>query len=93
MKDRLSGRKGRSAHSQRKVDPLISGAKMAPYLWRADLSFRNSVTGSGIRAMCSNILQGINSISLIVVLFFVIVLLCKAVLCVFFMRKTLVIFL
>jgi hypothetical protein len=57
VKDRLSGRKGRSAYSQRKADPLIFGAKMAPYLWRADLSFRNSVTGSGSRAKCSNILQ------------------------------------
>ncbi len=33
------------------------GAKMAPCLWRADPSFRNSVTGSGSRAKCSNILQ------------------------------------
>ncbi len=33
------------------------GTKMAPCLWRADLSFRNSVTGSGSRAKCSNILQ------------------------------------
>ncbi len=59
MKDRLSGRKGRSADSQRKVDPLIFGAKMAPYLWRVDLSFRNSVTGFDSIAKCSNILQDI----------------------------------
>jgi hypothetical protein len=26
-------------------------------LWRADPSFRNSVTGSGSRAKCSNILK------------------------------------
>ncbi len=32
-------------------------ANMAPCLWRADLSFRNSVTGSGSRAKCSNILH------------------------------------
>ncbi len=57
MKDRLTGRKGRSAYSQRKADPLIFGAKMPPYLWRPDLSFRNLVTGSGSRAKCSNILQ------------------------------------
>ncbi len=54
---RLSGRKSRSAYSQRKADPLIFGAKMAPYLWRVDPSFRNSVTGSGSGAKCSNILQ------------------------------------
>ncbi len=54
MKDRLSGRKGRSAYSQRKADPLIFGTKMAPYLWRVDPSVRNSVTGSGSRAKCSN---------------------------------------
>ncbi len=35
------------------------GAKMAPCLWKADPSFRNSVTGSGSRAKCSNILQDI----------------------------------
>ncbi len=37
------------------VDPLVKresgsssfGAKVAPCLWRADLSFMNSVTGSG----------------------------------------------
>jgi len=52
MKDRLSGRKDRSAYSQRKADPLISGAKMVPYLWRADPSFRNSVTGSGSTTKC-----------------------------------------
>ena len=57
MKDRLSGRKGRSTYSQRKADPLIFGTKMTPCLWRADLSFRNSVTGSSSRAKCSNILQ------------------------------------
>ncbi len=33
------------------------GAKVAPYLWSADLSSRNSVAGSGSRAKCSNILQ------------------------------------
>jgi hypothetical protein len=55
VKDRLYGRKGGSAHSQRKADPLIFGAKMAPFLVRADLSFRNSVTGSGSRAKCSYI--------------------------------------
>jgi hypothetical protein len=57
VKDRLTGRKGRSAYSQRKADPLIFGAKMVPYLQRADPSFRNLVTGSGSRAKCSNILQ------------------------------------
>ncbi len=57
MKDRLSGRKGGSAYSQRKADPLIFDAKMGPYLWKEDPSFRNSVTGSGSRAKCSNILQ------------------------------------
>jgi len=57
VKGRLSGRKGGSAYSQRKVDQLIFGAKMVPYLWRADLSLRNSVTGSGSRAKCSDILQ------------------------------------
>jgi hypothetical protein len=57
VKDRLSGRKDGSGYSKRKVDPLIFGAKMAPYLWRADLSFRISVTGSGSRANCLNILQ------------------------------------
>jgi hypothetical protein len=55
--DRLSGRKGGSAYSQRKADLLIFGTKMAPCLWRADPSFRNSVTGSGSGAKCSNILQ------------------------------------
>ncbi len=55
--DRLSERKGGSAYSQRKADPFIFGAKMVPCLWRADPSFRNSVTGSGSRAKCSNILQ------------------------------------
>ncbi len=55
--DRLSGRKGGSAYSQRKADPLIFGTKMVPCMWRADLSFRNSVTGSGSGAKCSNILQ------------------------------------
>ncbi len=30
---------------------------MVPYLWRADQSFRNSVTGSGSIAKCSSILQ------------------------------------
>ncbi len=48
---------GGSAYSQRKLDPLIFGTKMVPFLWRADPSFRNSVTGSGSRAKCSNILQ------------------------------------
>ena len=57
MKDRLSGRKGRSAYSQRKADPLNIGAKMVPYWLRANQSCRNSVTGSGCRAKCSNILQ------------------------------------
>ncbi len=36
------------------------GDKMAPCLWRADLSFMNSVTGSGNVAMCSNMLQDKN---------------------------------
>jgi hypothetical protein len=43
----------------KQIDPLIFSAKMVPYLWRADLSFRNSVTGSCSRAKCSNILQDI----------------------------------
>ncbi len=30
---------------------------LATCLWRADLSFKNAVTGSGSRAKCSNILQ------------------------------------
>ncbi len=55
--ERFSGRKGRSAYYQRKADPLIFGTKMALCLWRADLSFRNSVTGSGSKAKCSNILE------------------------------------
>ncbi len=59
MKGTLSGRKYGSAYSQRKANPLIFGAKMMPYLWRADQSFSNSVTGSGSRAKCSNILQDI----------------------------------
>jgi hypothetical protein len=62
VKDRLSGRKGRSTYSQRKADPLIFGTKMVPYLWRADPSFRNSVTGSGSRAKCSNILQDTDTV-------------------------------
>jgi hypothetical protein len=53
----IFGRKGRSAYSQRKADPLSFGTKMAPCLWRVDPSFRNSVTGSSSRAKCSNILQ------------------------------------
>jgi hypothetical protein len=57
VKYRLSGRKGGSTYSQRKVDLLIFGAKIVLYLWRTDPSFRNSVTGSGSRAKCSNILQ------------------------------------
>ncbi len=57
MKDRLSGRKVGSAYSHRNADPLIFDAKMVPYLWRADPSFRNSVTGSSSRAKCSNIPQ------------------------------------
>ncbi len=57
MKDRLSGRKGGSGCSQKKADPLIFGAKMVSYLWRADPSFRNSVTGSGSIAKCSSIQQ------------------------------------
>ncbi len=32
-------------------------AEMVPYLWRTDLSFRNSVTRSSSRAKCSNIPQ------------------------------------
>jgi hypothetical protein len=55
-----------------KVDPLISlpksrlagegrsayfGCQNGALLWRADPSFRNSVTGSGSIAKCSNILQ------------------------------------
>jgi len=55
VKDRLSGRKGRSAYSKRKEDPLIFGAKMAPCLWSADLSFSDSVTKSSSRAKSSNI--------------------------------------
>jgi hypothetical protein len=57
VKDRLSGRKVGSAYFHRNADPLIFGAKMVPYLWRADPSFWNSVTESGNRAKCSNILQ------------------------------------
>jgi hypothetical protein len=57
VKDRLSGRKVGSAYSHRNADPLIFDAKMVPYLWRADPSFRNSVTGSSSRAKCSNIPQ------------------------------------
>jgi hypothetical protein len=57
VKDRLSGRKGGSAYSLGNVDLLIFGTKMALYLWRVDLSFRNSVTGSNSRAKCSNILH------------------------------------
>jgi len=30
----VKDRKGRSTYSHRKADPLIFGAKMAPYLWR-----------------------------------------------------------
>jgi hypothetical protein len=63
VKDRLSGRKGRSVNSQRKADPLIFGTKMAAYLWQVDLSFRNSVTGSDSIAKCSNILQDISLIA------------------------------
>jgi len=33
---------------------------MAPCLWRVDLSFQNSVTGSGNIAKCSNIPQDIS---------------------------------
>jgi hypothetical protein len=55
-----------------KVDPLISMPKWhlagdggsaffwhqnGALLWRADLNIRNSVTGSGSIAKCSNILQ------------------------------------
>ncbi len=57
MKDRLSGRKGGSTYSQGKSEPLSFDVKMAYYLWRVDPSFRNSVTGSGNRAKCSNIIQ------------------------------------
>ena len=47
------------------VEPLVQkesrsasfGAKVAPSLQRADLSFMNSVTGSVGRQKCSNILQ------------------------------------
>jgi hypothetical protein len=56
VKDILSGRKGRSTYSQESKSTYF-GAKMAPYLWRVDLSIRNSVTGSGSRAKCLNILQ------------------------------------
>ncbi len=42
-----------STCSEGKADPLV----LAPCLWRADSSFRNSVTGSGNIAKCSNILQ------------------------------------
>ncbi len=59
-KDRLSGRKERSAYSKKKAHPLIFGPKMAPCMWRADPSFSGSVTGSGSRAKCSNILQDNN---------------------------------
>ncbi len=46
------------------MDPLVKrdsrsasfGTKVAPYLWRADLRFMNSVTGSGNVAKCSNVL-------------------------------------
>jgi hypothetical protein len=49
------------------VDPLVKGesrsagfgTKVAPYLWRADPSFMNSVTGSSYVAKCSNIIQEI----------------------------------
>ncbi len=46
-------------HAMHTFCPLIFGTKMAPNLWRADPSFRNSVTGSGSRAKCSNILLDI----------------------------------
>jgi len=42
---------------KRKSGSVCFGTKMAPCLWRADLSFMNSVTGSGNKAKCSNILQ------------------------------------
>jgi hypothetical protein len=50
------------------VDPLVKresgstsfGAKVVPCLWRVDLSFMNSVTGSSYVAKCSNILQDIS---------------------------------
>ncbi len=37
------------------------GAKVAPYLWRADQSFMSSVTGYSYVTKCSNILQDIGA--------------------------------
>jgi hypothetical protein len=54
-------KRGGSACSKGKVDPLVLAPKWCLDLWRPDLSFSNSVTGSGSRAKCSNILQDILS--------------------------------
>jgi hypothetical protein len=50
---------GGAACPERKADLLILVPKVAPSLQRADLSFMNSVTGSGCIVKCSNILQDI----------------------------------
>ena len=55
--DTLSKWKGWIRLFKRESGSTCFGAKMVPCLWRADLSFMNSVTGSGNVAKCSNILQ------------------------------------
>ncbi len=53
----LSKWKGWIHFLKRKSGSACFGTKMVPCLWRADLSFMNSVTGSGNVEKCSNILQ------------------------------------